>query len=403
MSDGYDVVVVGGGIHGAGVAQAAAAAGHSVLVLEKRGVAAGTSSRSSKLIHGGLRYLETGQFGLVFESLSERARLLRLAPDLVRLQRFHLPVYATTRRRPWQLAIGLSLYALLAGGRRGAGFGIVPRRRWHTLDGLRTDGLQHVLYYHDGQTDDARLTAAVMRSACALGAVLAQPAELVEAELRPGRGAESCMVRYDDGGRVRETAARVIVNAAGPWVTQVLGRVRPAPALRPIELVQGTHILVEGRVEEGVYYVESPRDGRAVFVMPWYGRTLVGTTETRYRGDPDDVQPLGTEVHYLGRVLEHYFPHYEPRGQGAIVGAFAGLRVLPAGEGHAFHRPRETMLDAQPDAAAPALLTIYGGKLTGYRSTAEKVLARIAGALPRRRPRASTRELPLVPADGEPA
>jgi glycerol-3-phosphate dehydrogenase len=403
MPETYDVVVVGAGIHGAGVAQAVAAAGHSVLVLEKRGIAAGTSSRSSKLIHGGLRYLETGQFGLVFDSLSERARLLRLAPDLVRLQRFHLPVYAATRRRPWQLAIGLSLYALLARGRRGAGFGIVPRRRWDTLDGLRTDGLQHVLYYHDGQTDDARLTAAVMRSACELGAVLAQPAELVEAELRPGQGAEACVVRYDEGGRAREATARVIVNAAGPWVTRVLARIRPAPPPRPIELVQGTHILVEGRIEQGVYYVESPRDGRAVFVMPWYGCTLVGTTETRYRGDPDDVQPLGAEVHYLGRVLGHYFPQHHASPARAIVGAFAGLRVLPAGEGHAFHRPRETILDVQPDPRAPALLTIYGGKLTGYRSTAERVLERIAGALPRRRPRASTRELPLVPAEGEPA
>jgi glycerol-3-phosphate dehydrogenase len=402
MTRRYDVVVVGGGIHGVGVAQAAAAAGHSVLLLEKRALAAGTSSRSSKLIHGGLRYLETGQFGLVFESLSERARLLRIAPDLVRLQRFHLPVYRTTRRRPWQLGIGLSLYALLACGRRGAGFGWLPRRSWGELDGLSTDGLQAVLYYHDGQTDDARLTAAVMESARALGAELAVPAELTRALLLQAGTRDACVVRYRHAGREEECAARVIVNAAGPWVSQVVERIDPPPSARPVDLVQGTHIVLTGTPGRGVYYVESPRDGRAVFVMPWYGKTLVGTTETRYRGDPEDVQPLGSEVHYLGRIVDHYFPHYRAREPGVITGAFAGVRVLPAGAGHAFHRPRETALDVHPPGGVPQLLTIYGGKLTGYRATAEKAMARLQLALPGRRPVADTRVLPLVPADGAP-
>jgi glycerol-3-phosphate dehydrogenase len=136
-----------------------------------------------------------------------------------------------------------------------------------------------------------------------------------------------------------------------------------------------------------------------VFVMPWGGRTLVGTTETRYRGDPDDVHPLGAEVHYLARVLDHYFPGYRTHQSAGIVGAFAGLRVLPAGAGHAFHRPRETLLDVQPGSGPPLLVSIYGGKLTGYRATAEKVAARLRGSLPDRRPRASTRELPLAPAE----
>jgi glycerol-3-phosphate dehydrogenase len=124
-------------------------------------------------------------------------------------------------------------------------------------------------------------------------------------------------------------------------------------------------------VNRGIYYVESPRDGRAVFVMPWYDKTLVGTTETRYRGDPDYVHPLGSEVHYLGRIVDYYFPHYRASTPGAITGAFAGVRVLPEGAGHAFHRPRETMLDPYPGATLPQLITIYGGKLTGYRATAE--------------------------------
>jgi glycerol-3-phosphate dehydrogenase len=399
MTRRYDVVVVGGGIHGVGVAQAAAAAGHSVLLLEKRALAAGTSSRSSKLIHGGLRYLETGQFGLVFESLSERARLLRIAPDLVSLQRFHLPVYRTTRRRRWQLAVGLSLYALLACGRRGAGFGWLSRRQWDGLDGLRTDDLEAVLYYHDGQTDDARLTAAVMQSARSLGAELALPAELTGAlMLKPGTR-DACIVRYRHEGRDEECAARVLVNAAGPWVQAVLDRIDPPPPGRAIELVQGTHILLAGAPARGIYYVESPRDGRAVFVMPWHGQTLVGTTETRYRGDPDDVHPSGSEVHYLGRILDYYFPHYGARAPGGITGAFAGVRVLPAGTGHAFHRPRETALDVHPLGGVPQLLTIYGGKLTGYRATAHKVMELLQMALPGRKRVADTRVLPLVPVD----
>jgi glycerol-3-phosphate dehydrogenase len=209
-------------------------------------------------------------------------------------------------------------------------------------------------------------------------------------------------VRYRHDGRDQECTARVIVNAAGPWVQGVLARVDPPQPSHATDLVQGTHIIVTGVPTCGIYYVESPRDGRAVFVMPWYGQTLVGTTETRYRGDPEDVHPLGAEVHYLGRILDHYFPHYHARAPGAITGAFAGLRVLPAGSGHAFHRPRETMLDAYPPSGAPQLLTIYGGKLTGYRATAEKVMSRLQMALPGRRRVADTRVLPLVPADMEP-
>ena len=401
MSPRFDVVVVGGGIHGVGVAQAAAAHGHSVLLLEKRAIAAGTSSRSSKLIHGGLRYLETGQFGLVLESLNERATLLRIAPELVRLQRFHLPVYRATRRRPWQLAIGLSLYGLLARGRRGSGFGWIPRRRWDELDGLRTEDLQAVLYYHDGQTDDARLTAAVMNSARSLGAQLARPAELTGAELRAPGAPDACVVRYRHADRDHECLARVVVNAAGPWVNRVLERIHPRPIAQEIELVQGTHIVLTGALTHGVYYVESPRDGRAIFVMPWRGGTLVGTTETRYPGDPDAVHPLGTEVHYLGRVVDHYFPRYHARDGAAITGAFAGVRVLPTGKGHAFHRPRETRLDTYPRSGVPQLITIYGGKLTGYRATAQKVIARLAMALPGRRLLADTRLLALGPADSE--
>lgn len=391
----FDVVVVGGGIHGTGVAQAAAAAGYSVLLLEKSALAAGTSSKSSKLIHGGLRYLESWEFGLVAECLRERALLLKLAPGLVKLQPFLIPIYDTTRRSRWLVRTGLSLYALLARFGEGATFRSLPRAQWDSLDGLRTDGLRAVFRYQDAQTDDRALTRAVMRSACELGARLQAPAEFVAARLR-----DDCVeIEYEAHGRVSQCSAQVLVNAAGPWVNDVLARVEPAPAPHPIMLVQGSHLELGMQFEQGNYYVESPRDGRAVFVMPRGAQTLVGTTEVRFKGDADAVRVLPTERQYLVGVVEHYFPQLRDKVAAAITDAWAGLRVLPAGEGHAFHRSRETIL--QVDGTPPRMLTIYGGKLTAYRATAEKVVHRIAPFLPRRQRRAVTSELPLsAPADG---
>ncbi len=389
----FDVVVVGGGINGVGVAQAAAAAGHSVLLLEKRGLASGTSSRSSKLIHGGLRYLETLELALVHEGLRERALMLELAPDLVKLTPFHIPIYRSTRRRPWIIRAGLSLYALLGNLRKQVRFEQVPRRSWSELDGLVTDGLDAVFRYWDAQTDDRALTVAIMDSARSLGADLAMPAELHAARLT----ADGAVVHYRGNGQERTCEARVLVNAAGPWVNEVLQRIEGAPPARQIELVQGSHLVVPGTPQRGIYYVEAPRDGRAIFIMPWKGKTLVGTTETRYRGDPDVVHPRRGERKYLLNVLRHYFPRHRTGDAVPVLEAFAGLRVLPAGPGHAFHRSRETILDVDRSGRGdhPRLLSIYGGKLTSWRATAEKVMQRLAPALPERPPRADTRRLRL--------
>jgi len=387
-----DVAIVGAGIHGAGMAQAVAAAGHSVWLLEQSAIAAGSSSRSSKLIHGGLRYLETGQFHLVRESLRERSTLLRLAPELVRLQRFYFPIYRQTRRRPWQLRAGLSLYALLAGLTRSAHFGTVPRAQWATLDGLATADLEAVFWYHDAQTDDAALTGAVVRSARALGARLICPGEFIGATLS-GDGVD---LSFLESGHEQHCRARVLVNAAGPWADTLAHRIQPALPVPALECVQGAHIVLPGSVERGIYYVESPRDGRALFVMPWRGQLMVGTTETRFHGNPAEVAPHPNEIHYLLGVLKHYFPRYEAATPEDISASFAGLRVLPGGAGHAFHRSRETML--VPDRSArPRVLSIYGGKLTTYRAVAHRALQQILPSLPPRRALARTDQLPLTP------
>jgi glycerol-3-phosphate dehydrogenase len=386
----YDVVIVGGGIHGAGVLQAAAAAGHSALLIERLGLASGTSSRSSKLIHGGLRYLESGQFALVRESLRERAIHLRIAAELVELKPFFIPVYRDTRRRPWQLKLGLWMYALLGGFDASTRFGTVPKREWPSLDGLETQGLDAVIRYHDAQTDDASLTRAVVQSALSLGAELAMPASFVAATLTE----DGVTVVYNQGGSTVETSARVLVNAAGPWAPHVGGAIHPAIPIPDVDLVQGTHIVLPFAVTAGIYYVESPTDGRAVFVMPWHGATLIGTTETPYRGEPDQVHPLPEEEEYLLAVAHHYFPAFRHLTREHITQRFAGLRVLPAATQAAFDRSRETIFttDREPK---PRVLGIYGGKLTGWRAAAAHVLERIGASLPPCPRRAATDQLIL--------
>jgi glycerol-3-phosphate dehydrogenase len=386
----YDVIVVGGGIHGAGVLQAAVAAGHSGLLIEKRALASGTSSRSSKLIHGGLRYLESGQFALVRESLRERAMHLRVAAGLVELKPFFIPVYADTRRRPWQLKLGLAVYALLGGFHPSTRFGSVPKRDWPKLDGLETQNLDAVIRYYDAQTDDAELTRAVVDSARSLGGELAMPANFTAASLTD----HGVTVTFESGGSSTECRARVLVNAAGPWAPSVARAVRPAIPVPDVDLVQGTHIVVPMRLASGIYYVESPSDGRAVFVMPWQGATLIGTTETPYRGEPDRVQPLPEEEEYLLAVARRYFPAVRGMTRADILRRFAGLRVLPAASQAAFDRSRESIFTADRDPY-PRVLSIYGGKLTGWRAAAAHVLERIAPSLGAKPRRAATDQLLL--------
>lgn len=384
----YDVVIVGGGIHGVGVAQAAVAAGYSALVLERTALAAGTSSRSSKLIHGGLRYLESAQFSLVRESLREREILLRNAPHLVRRVPFYLPIYAHTRRRPWIVRAGLSLYSVLGGLSPPMRFTALKRTQWDSLDGLATLGLSAVFRYYDAQTDDALLTRAVMRSAQQLGAELRCPANFISALRSP----DGFKVHYLEGEKEIVCHAKTLVNAAGPWANTALERVIPRTPLLSVDLVQGAHIILAGEILRGLYYVEAPRDGRAVFVMPWQGNTLVGTTEKTFDGDPAFARAHPDEIAYLLETFQCYFPQRDT----ALLNSFAGVRVLPAGIGASFQRSRETVL--HPDAVRrPRLITIYGGKLTGYRATSARVMTLLKPALPARVPRADTASLRLTP------
>lgn len=384
-----DVLVVGGGIHGVGVAQAAAAAGYQVVLLEQKGLASGTSSRSSKLIHGGLRYLESADFSLVRESLRERELLLRIAPGLVKRQKFYLPVYRHTTRGSLLIRAGLSLYAVLAGMGEHNRFRTVAPADWDGLDGLTTDGLRKVFQYWDAQTDDALLTRAVMASARELGAELLCPARFEFAAIEK----DGCEVSYSAAGTVSKCRAATVVNAAGPWARTITNQFSPAVPDLDVENVQGAHLELPGAVENGCYYVEAPQDRRAVFVMPWKNdRTLLGTTEHLYSGDPRAVDVLPEEVAYLLEVYRRYFPGRPTE----VLDQWAGLRVLPASHGSPSRSSRETQVPVDNERT-PRVVSIFGGKLTGYRATAQQVVKILQRTLPPVEPLADTSELPLRP------
>ncbi|MBI1422498.1 MAG: FAD-dependent oxidoreductase [Gammaproteobacteria bacterium] len=384
MTD-VDVCIIGGGIQGCGVAQAVAAAGYKTLLIEQTGIAAATSCRSSKLIHGGLRYLESGQFGLVAKSLAERERLIRNAPELVRRVPFYIPIYKDTRRRPWQIVLGLSLYALLGRLQASACYRSVAQREWPQLDGLRQDGLQAVYQYWDAQTDDAELTRAVMYSAMQLGAELRCPARFISARYHNGH----YQIGYEQGQMEYGLSSKVLVNAAGPWVKTVHDGLQTRALMPDIDLVQGTHLILKQSAPSGVYYVESPSDRRAVFVMPWYGHTMIGTTETLVQTDPASIIPTEHEIDYLRNIAHYYFPHNDD----SVIDRFAGVRVLPKGAKGVFDRPRDTLLFTHSDL--PGYLALIGGKLTAYRVTAETVLHLTQKFLMPRKPINNTRVLAL--------
>ena len=384
----FDIVVIGAGIHGVGVAQAAAAAGYRVMVLEKNTIGSGTSSRSSKLIHGGLRYLESAQFSLVRKSLKERALLCKLAPELVKLQPFYIPVYKHTTRRPWLIRLGLMLYALLGNLNKNNIFSHVNKKDFNKLDGLTTNQLEKVFKYYDGQANDTELSKAVMFSAQQLGAELICHAEVKSIEKEEA----TFLIKFQTESLEKVVQTKIIINATGPWVNNIHQRVTPAAKSLKVDLIQGTHIILDVVAPKGIYYLEAV-DQRAVFVMPYVFngeiKTMVGTTETLYQGDADHVKALDSEVDYLLKVYETYFP---AKNNIKVLHKFAGLRVLPKSENTMFHRPRDTELHW----ALPGLLTLYGGKLTAYRFTSESVVKKIKHFLPKRKRIAYTNQLFLT-------
>jgi glycerol-3-phosphate dehydrogenase len=389
FTDGtFDVCIIGGGITGAGVALDAATRGWRVALIERGDFASGTSSASSKLIHGGLRYLEYGHFGLVHEALIERGRLLRNAPHLVEPLPFVLPFYAGQRLAPWQWRLGLTLYDLLAGRENIARSRPLSQRQMASAaPDLRVRGLCGGALFHDALMDDARLTIAALRTAAQHGAILANYVEAVGFEQHEGT---IVGVWAEDrvGGRRLLIRTKAVLNAAGPGADAVcrLAGEDGGPNLEP---TKGVHLIVEKRGHCAACLLLHPRDGRVFFVIPWYGKTLIGTTDTIPTG-PDALQVRSDEIAYLLDGYNHYF---EPSlGAADVMGSFAGLRpLIRASAGAPSARSREFRLHVGPGG----LVTALGGKFTTFRQIAETIVDTLAVRLGKPR-RCRTRDLPLA-------
>lgn len=373
----FDILIVGGGIHGVAVARDAAGRGLKVMLAEKGDYACATSSASSKLIHGGLRYLEQFEFKLVRESLTERAELLKAAAYLVTPTRFLLPIYNWQKRPAWLIQAGLALYDILSIGDGLPRSGRLSAKEMKHLPRLRQDGLKAVLHYPDCQTDDARLTLSVALDARARGAdILNRRAVTAITPITDGYAVE-----LDERGQKRRVETRFIVNAAGPYVSRVEALTEASPPLRSVRLVRGSHIVLRmpEPVETDAYTLQDEGE-RVVFALPWLDARflIVGTTDVPHDGDPSTARCSDEEEAYLLDAYNHYFAS---RGAAMtakdVVFKWSGVRTLHDDDGAhtAASRVSRSPTLASFGHGTGGFITVYGGKLTTHRAMAEDVLS----------------------------
>jgi glycerol-3-phosphate dehydrogenase len=391
--DEFDVVVIGGGITGAGVALDAASRGYSVALVERGDFGMGTSSRSSKMVHGGLRYLQNFDLGLVREALLERQLLVQLAPHLVYPTPFLVPALGEDRRKR-RIGIGLNMYDVMATSRIGRGRSQRAERsddgdywspdRHRTISGEEAAELIPALadrdpgsayLFYDCQTDDVRLVLTVLGEAERFGAVLLNGAEVTEILDEEGRAAGVALTEAESGERL-EVRAQNVVNATGVWAD----RIRPDELLTEEEIPRirpsrGTHVTVSTEdLDIGTAACIVPAEGeRTIFALPWYGRALIGTTDNDYEGEIDRVPPSGDDVEYLLEAINAYFKL--DLGPADLTGAYAGVRpLISTGD------PKKSVdisRRAELYETSSGMLTITGGKLTTFRRMAEVVVDRI--------------------------
>jgi glycerol-3-phosphate dehydrogenase len=379
----FDLVVIGGGIHGAATAREATLRGLKVALVEARDFASGTSGRSSKLIHGGLRYLEQFDFRLVRESRRERRLLVRLAPHLAYPVPFVLPIYRGDPYFPFKIRVGLTIYDLLGNlGPEDRHQMLTPDEALRRVPALRPEGLRAAAIYHDSETDDARLTLENVLDAAERGAVVANYTEIRALTLSP-RGARNRMVATAEAedhltGRRYEIAARFWVNAAGPWVDHVRALLPGFDGSRTLRLTKGTHLIIPPIAGPYALLAAIPGEDRVFLTVPWGNWTLLGTTDTDFEGDPAGVQPDAVEARYLLRALNRVLR--QPVGTEQVLGSFAGLRALVMEPGRS---PSATTREYRFhwDRWAKNFVSICGGKLTTARALAEKLVDQVAARL----------------------
>jgi glycerol-3-phosphate dehydrogenase len=402
----YDAVVIGGGVTGAGIARDAALRGLRVALFEKGDYASGTSSKSSKLIHGGLRYLEHGEIGLVFESVSERRVQTRVAPHLVRPLPFLIPIYRGARPGLEMMNVGLWIYDSLALFRaprlhkvfRGA------RAALEIEPALRSDGLRGALEYYDCNTDDARLVLENALDACALGADCHTYTEVIRLERGADRRITGVAVRDRLTGEARSITSRVVVLAAGAWTDEMIARFE-IPIDRPLlRRTKGVHIVVpRDRLPlSRAITLQSPLDHRVMFAIPWRERTVLGTTDTDFTGTADEVAADAADVRYLCDSANGVFPS-AALVPDDVIATWAGLRPLIAAPPNVDES--DVSREHEVFTRSDGLVIIAGGKLTTYRRMARQTVNATLKLLdqlgePVTATRATTKHRPLPGADG---
>jgi len=381
MAADYDLLVIGGGINGTGIARDAVGRGASVLLVEMGDLAGATSSASTKLIHGGLRYLEYYEFNLVRKALKEREVLWRAAPHIAWPLRFILPHHKDLRPA-WLLRLGLFFYDHL-GGRE-----LLPATKTVRLDRPPfCQGLKKLFRkgfeYSDCWVDDARLVVLNARDAADRGAEILTRTKCVSA--RRDGGVWSVVLKDLATGEDRKVTADVIVNAAGPWVAEMLSGVVGANNASRIRLVKGSHIIVPRRFEHDRCFIFQNGDGRIVFAIPYEGDfTLIGTTDVDFEGDLEKVGISGAEIDYLCEAASEYLE--EPVIPEDVVHTYSGVRPLyDDGAKDAKAATRDYVLELDGGEDAPAVLSVFGGKITTYRKLAEQVLQKLEPFLPFKR------------------
>lgn len=374
--DDYDLLIVGGGINGAGIARDAAGRGLKVLLVEQHDLASHTSSASTKLIHGGLRYLEYGEFRLVREALAERERLWAMAPHIIWPLRFVIP--QTQSLRPaWMLRIGLFLYDHIGGRKK------LPATQTIALDrsplgAALADRRGRGFVYSDCWVEDSRLVVLNAIDAAERGAEVRTHTRFLSAR-RDGKG---WIATVSGAEGMRDIRARALVNAAGPWVADVIGRVTDVRSERRVRLVKGSHIVVP-RLYDGdhAFFLQNP-DRRIMFAIPYEGRfTLLGTTEEPWEGEAGPAAISERETRYLLDGANRYFRRQ--LGAADIVWSYAGIRPLyDDNEGNASAVTRDYVLDVDTQNDGAPILSVFGGKITTYRRLAEQAMKRLAPYFP---------------------
>ncbi len=374
----YDIAVIGGGVNGCGIARDAAGRGLKVLLVEQSDLASGTSSASTKLVHGGLRYLEQYDFRLVRESLLEREVLWGMAPHIIKPMRFVLPHHKGLRPA-WLIRLGLFLYDHIGGRRR------LPACR--SID-LRTDAAGKALKdhyvkgfeYSDCWVDDARLVVLNAMDAAARGVDIRVRTELTGANCADGRW--HLDLTDHQGGKEGHAEARVLVNAAGPWVAEVLNTRLKLNRQARIRLVRGSHIVVPRLFDHQRAYIFQNADQRIVFAIPYeHDFTLIGTTDVDVGDDPRAAHISAAEIDYLCRAVNEYFA--APVSPDDVVWSYAGIRPLyDDGSSAAQQATRDYVLELTTPDGGAALINVFGGKITTYRRLAAEVMQRLSPLLP---------------------